>query len=121
MYNAPSSATRSGIFQLSRNDFCLHAGIVGAVITNADMLRRIATLASLVLLALLPCVARTATLNAVAYFHAGFGHYFVTAEPDEVADAVVFIASEQSSFITGQTLYVDGGLWSQVPWPYEKK
>jgi NAD(P)-dependent dehydrogenase (short-subunit alcohol dehydrogenase family) len=39
----------------------------------------------------------------------------------DVADAVVFIASEQSSFITGQTLYVDGGLWSQVPWPYEKK
>ena len=85
MYNAPSSATRSGIFQLSRNDFYLHAGIVGAVITNADMLRRIATLASLVLLALLPCVARTATLNAVEYFHAGFGHYFVTAEPDKVA------------------------------------
>ena len=39
----------------------------------------------------------------------------------DVADAVVFVASDQASFITGQTLYVDGGLWSQVPWPYEKK
>ena len=37
------------------------------------------------------------------------------------SDAVVFIASDQASFITGQTLYVDGGLWSQVPWPYPQK
>jgi NAD(P)-dependent dehydrogenase (short-subunit alcohol dehydrogenase family) len=29
--------------------------------------------------------------------------------PDEVADAVLFIASDQARFITGQTLYVDGG------------
>jgi NAD(P)-dependent dehydrogenase (short-subunit alcohol dehydrogenase family) len=36
----------------------------------------------------------------------------------DVADAVVFLASDKASFITGQTLYVDGGLWSQIPWPY---
>jgi NAD(P)-dependent dehydrogenase (short-subunit alcohol dehydrogenase family) len=30
--------------------------------------------------------------------------------PEEVADAVVFLASGQSSFITGADLYVDGGL-----------
>ena len=29
--------------------------------------------------------------------------------PDEVADAVLFIASDQARFITGQALYVDGG------------
>lgn len=37
---------------------------------------------------------------------------------EDVAAAVVFLAGEEASFITGQTLYVDGGLWSQVPWPY---
>lgn len=31
------------------------------------------------------------------------------AEPHEIADAVVFLASEGSSFITGHTLFVDGG------------
>ena len=30
--------------------------------------------------------------------------------PEEVADAVVFLASDRSSFITGGDLYVDGGL-----------
>jgi NAD(P)-dependent dehydrogenase (short-subunit alcohol dehydrogenase family) len=36
----------------------------------------------------------------------------------DVADAVVFLASRRASFITGQTLYVDGGLFTQGPWPY---
>ncbi|WP_425385655.1 SDR family oxidoreductase [Streptomyces marokkonensis] len=30
--------------------------------------------------------------------------------PDEIAAAVAFLASEQSSFITGTSLYADGGL-----------
>ncbi|MEJ6011673.1 SDR family oxidoreductase [Novosphingobium aquae] len=30
-------------------------------------------------------------------------------EPEEVADVAVFLASEQSSYITGQTIYCDGG------------
>ena len=39
-------------------------------------------------------------------------------QPRDVAVAVVFLASSQAEFITGQTIYVDGGLLSQVPWPY---
>jgi NAD(P)-dependent dehydrogenase (short-subunit alcohol dehydrogenase family) len=37
---------------------------------------------------------------------------------DDVAHVVVFLASDQASFVTGQTIYVDGGLFSQGPWPY---
>jgi NAD(P)-dependent dehydrogenase (short-subunit alcohol dehydrogenase family) len=32
---------------------------------------------------------------------------------DEVAGAVVFLSSPQAAFITGQTLYVDGGYLAQ--------
>jgi NAD(P)-dependent dehydrogenase (short-subunit alcohol dehydrogenase family) len=31
------------------------------------------------------------------------------AQPDEIADAVLFIASDRARFITGQVLCVDGG------------
>lgn len=38
---------------------------------------------------------------------------------EDVANAVVFLADGQAEFITGQTLYVDGGLWTKAQWPYE--
>ena len=37
---------------------------------------------------------------------------------EDVVRAVVFLTQDTSDFITGQTLYVDGGLYSQVPWAY---
>lgn len=39
----------------------------------------------------------------------------------DFANVVAYLASDEVSFVTGQTLYVDGGLWSQIPWPYEKQ
>lgn len=38
--------------------------------------------------------------------------------PADVINAILFLASEQSSFITGQTLNVDGGVFTQPNWPY---
>jgi len=38
--------------------------------------------------------------------------------PEDVARVIVFFASDQSAFITGQTLWVDGGLFSKPAWPY---
>jgi NAD(P)-dependent dehydrogenase (short-subunit alcohol dehydrogenase family) len=38
--------------------------------------------------------------------------------PLDVARAVVFFAGDGSEFITGQTLWVDGGLFSKPAWPY---
>jgi NAD(P)-dependent dehydrogenase (short-subunit alcohol dehydrogenase family) len=35
--------------------------------------------------------------------------------PEDVADAVVFLAGDASRFITGQTIGVDGGLFTQPP------
>jgi NAD(P)-dependent dehydrogenase (short-subunit alcohol dehydrogenase family) len=40
-------------------------------------------------------------------------------QPTDVARAVVFLASDAAEFITGQTIWVDGGLFSKPSWPYE--
>lgn len=39
-------------------------------------------------------------------------------QPVDVARAVAFLASDAAEFITGQTIWVDGGLFSKPSWPY---
>ncbi len=38
--------------------------------------------------------------------------------PEDIAGPVLFLATPAASFITGQTIWVDGGLFTQAPWPY---
>ncbi|MGL6159147.1 SDR family NAD(P)-dependent oxidoreductase [Microbulbifer sp.] len=38
----------------------------------------------------------------------------------DIADAVLFLADTKASFISGQTLWVDGGAFSKANWPYSK-
>jgi NAD(P)-dependent dehydrogenase (short-subunit alcohol dehydrogenase family) len=39
--------------------------------------------------------------------------------PADIGPAVVFLAGPESGFITGQTIWVDGGLFTRAPWAYE--
>ena len=39
--------------------------------------------------------------------------------PLDIARAVLFFAGDQSEFVTGQTLFVDGGVGAKPQWPYE--
>ncbi|TPE53481.1 SDR family NAD(P)-dependent oxidoreductase [Amaricoccus solimangrovi] len=38
--------------------------------------------------------------------------------PRDVAGAVVWLLSPAAEFVSGQTLWIDGGLFSQAPWAY---
>ncbi len=40
-------------------------------------------------------------------------------QPADVGRAVLFFVSPLADFVTGQTLWVDGGLFSRPHWPYE--
>lgn len=39
--------------------------------------------------------------------------------PEDIAGPVLFFCSQAAAYVTGQTLWVDGGTFSQAPWPYE--
>jgi NAD(P)-dependent dehydrogenase (short-subunit alcohol dehydrogenase family) len=38
----------------------------------------------------------------------------------DIAPTVAFLASKDAEFISGQTIWIDGGLFTQAPWPYKK-
>ena len=40
-------------------------------------------------------------------------------EPVDVARMVAFLAGDAADFISGQTIWVDGGLFSKPAWPYD--
>jgi NAD(P)-dependent dehydrogenase (short-subunit alcohol dehydrogenase family) len=42
-------------------------------------------------------------------------------QPIDVARAVAFFAGEAGGFVTGQTLWVDGGLFTNPAWPYSAR
>ncbi len=39
--------------------------------------------------------------------------------PQDIAGPVLFLCSDAADFITGQTIWVDGGAFTQANWPYE--
>ena len=39
--------------------------------------------------------------------------------PSDVATAVCYLAADEAEFVSGQTLFVDGGLFSRGPWAYK--
>ena len=38
--------------------------------------------------------------------------------PDDLTGPLLFLISDAAAFVTGQTLWVDGGVFSQANWPY---
>lgn len=41
--------------------------------------------------------------------------------PEDIANMVVHLAGDGAEFVTGQTVYVDGGLWTKTHWPYDSE
>ncbi|MHB8511591.1 MAG: SDR family NAD(P)-dependent oxidoreductase [Actinomycetota bacterium] len=43
------------------------------------------------------------------------------AEPSDIASAILYLSSDLASFVTGQTLVVDGGVGSKFPYPLREE
>ena len=62
-----------------------------------------------------PMMARTPAQNVAPY--AAMTMFSRLAEPDEVANAILFLASDEASYITAAVLMVDGGATAIQPSP----
>ena len=40
-------------------------------------------------------------------------------QPEDMIGATIFLASKASAYVTGQTIYVDGGVSAGMPWPID--
>ncbi len=75
--------------ELARRNITVNAVAPGVVLTDMGLS--------------IPEAARTQMLAQIP-----LGRF---AEPDEVAAVILFLASESASYVTGQTLHVNGGWW----------
>jgi 2-hydroxycyclohexanecarboxyl-CoA dehydrogenase len=98
----------------------VYAGAKGAVISFTKTIAREVAAAGVTANAVCPGPTRTPMLEGMAA-DSDRGEKLITSleraipmrrlgEPDDVAAAVAFLASEQAGYITGQTLSVSGGL-----------
>ena len=46
-------------------------------------------------------------------------HILIVEDETVFAKVVVFLASDAAEFTNGQTIYVDGGLFTATQWPYD--
>jgi 3-oxoacyl-[acyl-carrier protein] reductase len=41
-------------------------------------------------------------------------------QPQDIGRVVAFLAGPQAAYVTGQTIWVDGGMYSRAPWAYRQ-
>jgi NAD(P)-dependent dehydrogenase (short-subunit alcohol dehydrogenase family) len=66
-----------------------------------------------------PDLEEAAVLERVKPFLARFQPIRRAGIPDDIARAALFLASDESSFVTGHALVVDGGLTAGRQWPQQ--